>query len=248
MQTTGEGTKRSSRCGGAATFRGPVVNRSSHTQASWFQEPSKHALCHWIYAYGSSQPIDTIPVASHSTFTCPFEQRSLMFIPQPFSCSLLTRLAAAAAVATAVRTLLLSQNIDHAVAILSFYLSGSTVQGSCANRLAKLLHLPSIPGVTNELIRALARVLWQILVDLNVDPSNQLGGCAPDVPAVILSLAASTCPSQGFLWNLPIPPLPAGSPATIPCQVSRGVLDMYGAIQGKTDRGLGSRGLEETPV
>jgi hypothetical protein len=107
------------------------------------------------------------------------------------------------------------QDIKHAVAILSFYLAGSSVPGSCAARLNKALDLSTTAG-NNEKIKALAKVLFQILVDLYEDPTNTLEGCAPDIPAVILSLAASTCVQSP--WNN----IPGLNPTTIPCTVSEG--------------------------
>jgi hypothetical protein len=61
-------------------------------------------------------------------------------------------------------------------------------------------------------------VTLEILYKIVVEEEDPLGACAPDVPAILLSLTASYCPSRNYLINPLVSPTPPGS-NLIPCKV-----------------------------
>jgi hypothetical protein len=96
--------------------------------------------------------------------------------------------------------------------VFEFYLAGARpdnplniyiLPGGCASQLYSLI-TTGTQGSTIKQIHALAEVVANFikkLMDNQNDPNFGLGACAPDVPAVLVSLFTTGCPPGGKLAN-----------------------------------------------
>lgn len=120
--------------------------------------------------------------------------------------------------------------LKHATTVLEFYLAGSvatvpnplnpsqqipniwyTGSDSCASQLASLLQSACMHAPDEEWLYGIAHVVVKIIEEALAGTSSSLGACAPDIPAIILALVSTSCPSSESLYN----PLTG---ASIPCQ------------------------------
>lgn len=121
----------------------------------------------------------------------------------------------------------------HASAVFGFYFAGAqaptqtqpnpwyiAAPAGCASKLAALLH-SGCNRADQSTIFALAKVVAKFIEAAATNPTSDLGlgACVADIPAVILSLFATDCPAQGYLFNALVP---AGSATSrIPCKPVR---------------------------
>jgi hypothetical protein len=108
-------------------------------------------------------------------------------------------------------TLPQKDGLAHAGLVFEFYLAGATpktnnpwyIDGGCASQLYSLL-ATGCQGAGLKQIHALAEVVANFIKKLlsdTSDPNFGLGKCAPDVPAVLVSLFSTSCPEHGYLYN-----------------------------------------------
>jgi hypothetical protein len=103
--------------------------------------------------------------------------------------------------------------LAHAGLVFEFYLAGAFppsntpniwyLPGGCASKLYSLI-ATGTQGASVKQIHALARVIAKFIEKLKsdtTDPNFGLGTCAPDIPAVLVSLFTTSCPSRNYLWN-----------------------------------------------
>jgi hypothetical protein len=71
----------------------------------------------------------------------------------------------------------------------------------CPHRLAALLHT-GCHHADQQAIWALAKLVVKFIESAySGEQDLGLGACAPDIPAVVLSLFSSGCPARGYLWD-----------------------------------------------
>lgn len=105
----------------------------------------------------------------------------------------------------------------HAEMVFGFYLAGGVqtlpdgtanfwyvapASGGCASQLLALL-TSGCQGADMKQIWALAKVVAKLIEKIytSTAPDLGLGNCVADIPAVLVSLFTTTCPSQGYLFN-----------------------------------------------
>jgi len=102
------------------------------------------------------------------------------------------------------------QDLKAADLVFKIYISGATVEGSCASKLKTILGAGCFGmGGDETMIHSLAKVLVQVLrATLLPDQDTPLGACVADIPAVLLSLASVSCksvqeagPNEGLLYD-----------------------------------------------
>lgn len=102
------------------------------------------------------------------------------------------------------------QDLSSAALVFKIYISGASVEGSCASKLKTILGAGCFGmGGDETMIHSLAKVLVQILrATLVPDQEMHLGECLADIPAVLLSLASVSCksvqeagPNEGLLYD-----------------------------------------------
>lgn len=129
----------------------------------------------------------------------------------------------------------------HATTVFNFYLAGSNQEGSCANRLYELLSKGCHSGSRNAPAN-LARVLVSLVTASLFQKSQSQFSlqCAGDIPAIILAVSSTYCPSTG-LYNPLTMVATTCSPATV--RACLGVNVGYGDCHRSPSRGGLSQSL-----
>lgn len=99
----------------------------------------------------------------------------------------------------------------HATTVFNFYLAGSVesvngvpnpfyVPGGCAAKLTTLLQSACHKLEKTEAIWAIARLIAKLIESAD-QGWGEFAPCVPDIPAVIISLVSTQCPSRKYLYN-----------------------------------------------